>query len=199
MSSVKQKTEDHPSERRYRAAAPLDSGETRAIMIGAVVLAVFLYLIKLILLPFVLAAIVAYICTPLLDWSARRTKWPRIVFAVGLFIILVGFTGLMITFAGKRLIAESKEIAVGLQGMLETFVRQAEGDRTVNVFGLSMNTHDLVETVLSRVRDWIGQTDQMALLAAYGIYTVHFRQTYAERIAAYVSAGVAVHKLIHSP
>jgi predicted PurR-regulated permease PerM len=169
MKTSKQKTDDKTPAERARAIGPLDSGETRAIMIGAVVLAVFLYFIKLILLPFVLAAIVAYICTPLLDWAARRTRWPRMLFAVGMFLILVGITGLMITFAGKRLIAESKEIAVGLQGMLETFVRQAEGDKTVSLFGLSMITHDLVETVLTRVRDWIGQTDQIALLAGYGL------------------------------
>src|ERR1700761_3327181 len=122
MKSPKPNTEDKiPAERR-RAGAPLDSGETRAIMVGAVILAVFLYFIKLILLPFVLAAIVAYICTPLLDWAARRTRWPRILFAVALFLVLVGITGLTITFAAKRLIAESTEIAAGFQGMLENIV-----------------------------------------------------------------------------
>ena len=167
MKSPKRNTEDKTAAERGRAVAPLDSGETRAIMVGAVILAVFLYFIKLILLPFVLAAIVAYICTPLLDWAARRTKWPRILFAVGLFLILVGLTGLIIAVAAKRLIAESTEIAVGLQGMLENFVRQAEGDKPVTVFGLSMNTHDLVQNVLVRVRDWIGQTDQIELLVGY--------------------------------
>jgi len=168
MKSLKRKAEEKTAAERARTIGPLDAGETRAIMVGAVILAVFLYFIKLILLPFVLAAIVAYICTPLLDWAARRTKWPRVLFAVGLFLILVGITGLMITFAGRRLIAESKEIAAGLQVMLENFVRQAEGDRTVSVFGLSMNTHDLVQTVLTRVRDWIGQTDQIAFIVGYG-------------------------------
>ena len=85
MTSPKRNTEDRTPGERGRAVGPLDSGETRAIMVGAVILAVFLYFIKLILLPFVLAAIVAYICTPLLDWAARRTKWPRVLFAVGYF------------------------------------------------------------------------------------------------------------------
>jgi predicted PurR-regulated permease PerM len=167
MKSPKRATEDETAADRRRAVAPLDSGETRAIMVGAVILAVFLYFIKLILLPFVLAAIVAYICTPLLDWAARRTKWPRILFAIGLFCILVGITGLIIAVAAKRLIAESTEIAAGLQGMLENFVRQAEGDKPVSLFGLSMNTHDLAQTVLVRVRDWIGQTDQIEFLVGY--------------------------------
>src|SRR6202167_4109670 len=167
MKSPKRATEDETAADRRGAVAPLDSGEPAAIIVGAVILAVFLCFIKLILLPFVLAAIVAYICTPLLDWAARRTKWPRILFAVGLFLVLVGVTGVMIAFAAKRLIAESTEIAAGLQGMLENFVRQAEGEEPVSLFGLSMNTHDLVQNVLVRIRAWISQTDQIEFLVGY--------------------------------
>jgi predicted PurR-regulated permease PerM len=167
MKSLKRKTEDSGPAERPRSAGPLDAGETRAILIGAVVLAVFLYFIKLILLPFVLAAIVAYICTPVLDWAARRTKWPRLLFALALFLLLVGISILMGVFAAERLMVEAKAIAVDLQGMLENFVRQAADDKSISLFGLSMNTHDLVQTVLVRVRDWIGQTDQIALLVGY--------------------------------
>jgi len=169
MKSVRQKKEDGRAIERTRPAGPLDSGETRAILIGAVVLAVFLYFIKLILLPFVLAAIVAYISTPALDWAARRTEWPRLVFAVAWFLALAGISTLMVTFAAERLMVEAKAIAADLQGMLENFVRQAAGHEPVSLFGSSMSTHDLVQTVLARVRDWISQTDQIALLAGYGL------------------------------
>src|SRR5271154_4088254 len=94
-----------------RIAGPLDSGETRAILIGAVVLTIFLYLIKLILLPFVLASIVAYICTPLLDWAAKRTGWPRLLFAVILFLLLLGAGVLVVVLAGRRLFVEALGIA----------------------------------------------------------------------------------------
>jgi predicted PurR-regulated permease PerM len=169
MKSLKRKAEENRPAERVRPAGPLDSGETRAILIGAVVLAIFLYFIKLILLPFVLAAIVAYICTPLLDWAAKRSKWPRVLFAVGLFLLLVGVAVLMVTLAAERLMAEAKAIAVDLQGMLENFVSQAAGDKPITLFGMSMNAHDVVQNVLGRVRDWIGQTDQIALLAGYSL------------------------------
>ena len=169
MKSLKKKTEENRPAERARPAGPLDSGETRAILIGAVVLGIFLYVIKLILLPFVLAAIVAYICTPLLDWAARRTKWPRVLFAVGLFLLLVGISILMVTLAAERLMAEAKAIAGDLQGMLENFVNQAADDKPITLFGMSMNAHDVVQNVLGRVRDWIGQTDQIALLTGYSL------------------------------
>ena len=68
MKAAKRKNEEARPAERNRVPRALDSGETRAIMLAAAFLFVFLYFIRLILLPFVLAAIVAYICTPLLDW-----------------------------------------------------------------------------------------------------------------------------------
>ncbi len=157
---------------RARAAGPLDSGETRAIMIAAVVLAIFLYFIKLILLPFVLAAITAYICTPLLDWAVRRTRWPRLLFAVALFLILFGIAALVLTFAAQRLAVEVRGTAADLQGMLENFTRQAIGDQPIQLFGSSMSAHEIVQTLLERIRDWFGQTDQIAVVTGYSLAAV---------------------------
>lgn len=172
MKAARTKSDDARLAERARAAGPLDSGEARAIMIGAVVLTIFLYFIKLILLPFVLAAIVAYICTPILDWAARRTQWPRLLFAVALFLLLFGISVLVIVFAGQRLLVEGRAIAGDLQGLLENFTRQAMGDESVRLFGSSLDAHDIAQGALERLRDWFGQTDQIALLTGYSLAAV---------------------------
>jgi len=172
MKSARTKSDDARLAERARATGPLDSGEARAIMIGAVVLTIFLYFIKLILLPFVLAAIVAYICTPILDWAARRTQWPRLLFAVALFLLLFGISVLVIVFAGQRLLVEGRAIAGDLQGLLENFTRQAMGDESVRLFGSSLDAHDIAQGALERLRDWFGQTDQIALLTGYSLAAV---------------------------
>ncbi|HMK71550.1 MAG TPA: AI-2E family transporter [Xanthobacteraceae bacterium] len=172
MNDAKRNEDDVSLAERVRAAGPLDSGEARAIMIGAVVLMVFLYFIKLILLPFVLAAIVAYICTPVLDWAAARTQWPRLLFAVALFLLIVAATALVADFAGHRLLVEARETASDLQGMLENFTRQATDDQPVNLFGSVMDARQIAEAVLGRLRDWLGQTDQLALLTGYSLAAV---------------------------
>jgi predicted PurR-regulated permease PerM len=172
MKEVRGKNEDERPAARARAAGPLDSGEARAIMIGAVVLAIFLYFIKLILLPFVLAGIIAYIFTPFLDWAARRTRWPRLLFAVALFLLLFGLTALVIVVAAQRLMVEARATATDLQGLLENFTRQAMGNEPVHLFGASMNAHDIAEAALDRARDWLGQTDQIALFTGYSLAAV---------------------------
>jgi predicted PurR-regulated permease PerM len=157
---------------RARLAGPLDSGEIRAILIGAVVLAIFLYLIKLILLPFVLASIIAYIFTPALDWAAKRTGWPRVLFAVVLFLALFGITILVFVLAGRRIIDEGRAIAADLQSILENFTRQAVGGEQVHLFGSTLTAHDISQGILDRLRDWFSQTDQIGVVTEYGFALV---------------------------
>jgi predicted PurR-regulated permease PerM len=162
MNSVRRSDDE-----RARAAGPLDAGETRAIMIGAVVLIVFLYFIKLILLPFVLAGIIAYIFTPALDWAAKRTGWPRTALAAALFVLLFSITALVLTFAGQRLLHEGRAIAVDLQGMIENFTRQAIGGEPIHLFGSTLTARDISRGALERLRDWFSQTDQIGLVTEY--------------------------------
>jgi predicted PurR-regulated permease PerM len=166
---VARRRKNEPRFVRARVAAPVDSAEVRAIMIGAVVFLVFLYFIRLILLPFILAAIVAYICTPLLDEAARRTRWPRTLFAVALFLVLFGVCGVVLLFAAKRLTAEAIAIAEDLQRLLENFAREAIGDQPIHLLGSTVNAHDIVQTLLERLHDWFSQTDQIALVAGYSL------------------------------
>jgi predicted PurR-regulated permease PerM len=169
MKADRRKTDDERAVERARAAGPLDAGEARAIMIGALVLAIFLYFIKLILLPFVLSGIIAYIFTPGLDWAAKRTGVRRAILAVALFLVLFGITVLVFVFAGQRLLDEGRAIAADLQSMLENFTRQAIGDQPIHVFGSTLTAHDISQGALDRLRDWFNQSDQLGLLTEYSL------------------------------
>jgi predicted PurR-regulated permease PerM len=169
MKADRGRNEEQRAIERARAAGPLDAGEARSIMIGAVVLTIFLYFIKLILLPFVLAAIIAYIFTPGLDWAAKRTGWPRVLLAVVLFLLLFGITVLVFMFAGQRLLDEGRAIAADLQSMIENFTRQAIGDEPIHVFGSTLTAHDISQGALDRLRDWFNQSDQLGLITEYGL------------------------------
>ena len=169
MKLPRQQSEERRATDRAHLAGPLDSGETRAIMIGAIVLAVFLYFIKLILLPFVLAGIVAYILTPVLDWAAKRSGLPRLLLAVATFLLLFGAVALVCVFAGQKLLVEVRGTAGDLQGMIENFARQAIGDHPITLFGSTLDAHEIAEGAINRLRDWVGQTDQIGILTRYSL------------------------------
>jgi predicted PurR-regulated permease PerM len=169
MKLPRQQSDERRATERAHLAGPLDSGETRAIMIGAIVLAVFLYFIKLILLPFVLAGIVAYILTPVLDWAAKRSGLPRLLLAVATFLLLFGAVALVCVFAGQKLLVEVRGTAGDLQGMIENFTRQAIGDHPITLFGSTLDAHEIAEGAINRLRDWVGQTDQIGILTGYSL------------------------------
>jgi len=169
MKAAKRRSEDERPHGRERAAGPLDAGETRAVILAAAALAVFLYFIKLILLPFVLPAILAYICTPALDWLAKRTRWPRLLFAIVFFVVILVAGGLFAAFAAKRIAVQAESLATDLQGLLQKFVGQAIDNHPVQLLGYSVDAHQIVQSALDRIRDGIGQTDQLALFAGYSL------------------------------
>ena len=169
MKLPRQQSDEGRATERAHLAGPLDSGETRAIVIGAIVLAVFLYFIKLILLPFVLAGIVAYILTPVLDWAAKRSGLPRLLLAVATFLLLFGAVALVCVFAGQKLLVEVRGTAGDLQGMIENFTRQAIGDHPITLFGSTLDAHEIAEGAINRLRDWVGQTDQIGILTGYSL------------------------------
>lgn len=161
--------DEHPQE---RAARSLDSGETRAVILAAAALTVFLYFIKLILLPFVLPAILAYICTPALDWLAKRTRWPRLLFAITFFVAILGAGGLFAVFAAQRIALQAESLATDLQGLLQKFVGEAIDNHPVQLLGHAVDARQIVQSTLDRISAWIGQTDQLALFAGYSLAAV---------------------------
>jgi len=169
MKAVKRRNEDAAPAERSRAPRTLDSGEIRAIMLVAAALVIFLYLIRFILLPFVLAGVIAFVCTPLLDWAAERTRWPRLLFAIAAFLILITAATTLAVYAGERLVGEAQATAGDLQRLLENFTGQALGDKSLNLFGTTMNAQQIVQAVMERLRDWSGQTDQLAALTGYSV------------------------------
>ena len=168
MKAAKKGNEEARPPERHRVPRTLDSGETRAILPAAAFLFVFFYFIRLILLPFVLAAIVAYICTPLLDWAAQRTRWPRLLFAIALFVLIVGVGMLVLFFAAEHLVDEVKSLATDFQGMLENFASQAIGDHPIHLFGQPLNAHEIAQSAVDHLRDWLG-SEQILAIAGYSL------------------------------
>jgi predicted PurR-regulated permease PerM len=169
MKAAKRKAEDERSAVDRGARRLIDLEEARAVILAAAALAVFLYFIKLILLPFVLPAVLAYICTPALDWIAARTRWPRWVFAVLFFLFFLAVGSLFVVFAGERILAEARGLATDLQGMLERFVGDATGNQPVHLLGYTLDAHQIVQGALQRLRDWIGQSDKLAMFVGYSL------------------------------
>ena len=58
-------------------------------ILAPILVVAFLYAIRWALLPFVLSAVGAYICTPLVEWLASRARLPRLLFVCATVIALL--------------------------------------------------------------------------------------------------------------
>ncbi len=148
---------------------PSSRADTRTLIFITAGLAFFVYVLRPILLPFVIAGVIAYVSAPLLDWLADRTRLPRALFAILLFILLIAAAALMVGLAGEHLVAEVKATAADLQGSFESLIRQMIGSRPIHVFGQTMNSEDIARAMLERIHDWFGQTDRLAMIAGFSL------------------------------
>lgn len=101
-------------------------GIKTAIVSGAVVLVLwFLFAERAILTPFVLAAMFAYVCNPLVNLLYRRAKLPRTLAIVVIYLVMLGAVvsaGIVLT---KRVLSEADELKDYFDSFLEGAKAQA--------------------------------------------------------------------------
>jgi predicted PurR-regulated permease PerM len=152
------------SDPQSRDARSRDAGEVRGIVLAVAAIALFVYLIRFILLPFVVAGIIAYICTPLLDWATARTRMQRPLLAVLLFLLLTGLAAFAVTITGHRLVAEAGGALTDLQSTLD----RLSGGQPMSVFGHTVDVAALARVAAARIHDFFGQPDLLVLATGYG-------------------------------
>jgi len=155
---VVQKASGEPLDKTYVTAA-----------IAVIGLFVFLYLIKIILMPFVLAGIVAYICTPLVEWLNRRLRLPRLAAVSLVFVALAGSAGVIGLLAVPPLLREVTGVASNFQSIFTLLVQRLVGNGTVPVLGQTMTAAQIASSVTSGLRDFLQQNGRVLLFASEGI------------------------------
>jgi predicted PurR-regulated permease PerM len=163
---------EQESQRTAGATALHDTAEVRAVVVTFVALALFVYLVGFIVLPFVIAGIIAYICTPLLDWLAGRTGLPRPLFAVLLFLLLVGLAGFTVALAGQHLVAEIGGTVTDLQGTLDHLLQRAADSEPLRLFGRQIDLNGISRTIGERIHGWFSRPDRLMLVAGFGFATL---------------------------
>jgi predicted PurR-regulated permease PerM len=131
-------------------------------------LLVFLYFVKDILLPFVVAAIVAFVATPLVDWLAARTRLPRWVYALTVLFAILGLGAMLGLLGAPPLVSELQRIAGDLQGTVTGFLRVLLGPSSFNLLGQRLDAAGVGAMIAREAQSWMAQDGHMLELAAVG-------------------------------
>ena len=166
----------HDAQSARRDPAPTQSRRTRpttlvtfAIVAGIVV---FLYLVQDILLPFVLGGIVAYICTPLIDWLNRRTGLPRFALAMGVLVILMAVAALFGFLVGPSLVGQIMNIAGDLHGAVTRLAQALIGNGSFTLLGQTFDATQIADEVVNGLHNRLAQKGALLTLTVLAIAIV---------------------------
>ena len=127
--------------------------------------ALTLYELQLVLIPFVLAGVVSYICAPAIAFASDKTRLPRLVVSILAFLVILAF-GAVVGFLGiPPLGRELAHVATDLQGTLNHLAEALLKSGTVSWFGQPMNAQQLGDAIGKAVRDWIGNARVLSAIA----------------------------------
>lgn len=133
-------------------------------LLALVIVALFVYVLQWVLLPFIIAGLLAYVFTPAVEYIAARLHKPRFASATAVFLALLAFAVALGVVGARPLFREVVDIVTNLQPTLETLARYTIGDQTIELFGQSMDAPRLARAAVGGLRQWIEQTGRIATL-----------------------------------
>ena len=94
-------------------------------ILSAIIILAFLYLIRGVLTPFILAAIFAYILNPLVDWLKTKVQIPRILSIIAIYVVVITLIVYASILLGSALLNEAKVLSKDIEH-ISTF-----GEKTI--------------------------------------------------------------------
>lgn len=138
---------------------------TQTTLIVLIIIAFILYEIRLILVPFVFAAIGAYICTPAIERLSARTGYPRALFALAFFFIVLAIAAAIGYLGLPPLMHELSRVLTDFEGTIREFASRLIGDRKISIFNQPMDASGIAQTITNDVRSRLGQPGMFAMIA----------------------------------
>lgn len=142
--------EEPPSrQRRNASTAALRAArrESVAHWIALAALLFFLWYVREVLPPFIIAGVMAYILSPLADWLAERTNVRRGLAGLLVFLLVLALLGLAGWLLGANLAREFRALQLDSPNIVGSLVQNVTGGSTVDLFGQQFSPTDLTARI----------------------------------------------------
>jgi predicted PurR-regulated permease PerM len=153
--------------RKSIEAEHVESISGRAAIFALVIAGVFLFEIREILLPFVVAGMATYACVPLVTRLQAMTGLPRVIIAIFISAMALAAFFAIVFWGMPPLIRDILTLVSDLQGSVERAGRQLIGDGPVVIFGRSLTAAEIAQELVDAIRSWISQIEGIANFAAW--------------------------------
>ncbi|HLZ07445.1 MAG TPA: AI-2E family transporter, partial [Chloroflexota bacterium] len=119
-------------------------------------LAVFIYVIRSVLPPFVVGAVGAYIFSPVVESIQNRWRFPRWVAVFLLYVLALAPLAVLVIFLGPRFIQETRMLIVRTPMIVARLVEQIFGVGPYTSFGAATDSQQLSTAIVDAIRSAIG-------------------------------------------
>jgi len=123
-------------------------------------LVALLWVARGVLPPFIVAGILAYILSPLVDELAVRFKIRRALVAVAVFSAVVVVLGGLVWLLGARLTGEIRALAREGPSIVETVISHATGGQEIDLLGQTLTSRELGRRIEVAIREEVGSPSQ---------------------------------------
>jgi predicted PurR-regulated permease PerM len=168
-----------PSRRTRRDHEHVGRISTQTTFIVLAAIGLIAYEIQWALLPFAVAALLAYISDPAIAWIAARSKIGRAPTAILWFLLLMSLAAAIAFLGVPPLARELMHIITDFQGTIQATTYALVGERTVDLFGQSMNANQIAASMTVGARHWIEQAGRLSTLG-----TIAFSGLFGTLLAA---------------
>jgi predicted PurR-regulated permease PerM len=135
-------------------------------------LAVFLYFVRLILIPFVVAGALAFILSILVDFLTRKTGWRRPLAASLVFVLTLTSIGGIGYAIYPIVTSEGLSFVTDMKGMLTKVLGGLAKGGRIEFLGNSYDPAQLAGQAQDMLREWIAQPSNLVTVAGTGFATV---------------------------
>lgn len=148
----------------YERVEEISSG---TVILAVVALAFFFYLTRSILLPFVLAGIIAYVCTPFVNRATRYLPVPRWAVAVAALLLIMVPASLIAYFGGPVALRQLVAVSTNLHGAVQGLAEKLLDHETLKAMGETITPQLIADYVVNDLRAWMGQNGRVFTLAVW--------------------------------
>lgn len=144
---------------------------TKWLVVGLAV-GVVLYLARAIMPPFIVAAVLAYLFSPVVDGLQARTGQRRGVIVGLLYVVLLALLGFGVWLLETSLAREVRELGREGPNMVDAAFVRLLGNDVFDLFGQRINPHDLAIWTNERLSEISGRPTDALQLAERAVDTV---------------------------
>jgi predicted PurR-regulated permease PerM len=131
-------------------------------------LVALLWVARGVLPPFIIAGILAYVLSPLVDELAQRTRLRRVLVGLGVFAAVLLVVVGLVWLAGARLGMEVRDLAREGPSIVESVVDKLTGGQAIDLFGQTITSRELGRRIDVALRDELGTPRQAIQMISTG-------------------------------